>query len=1001
MGIVYRVQHTRIGKLLAMKLLHGELSTNKEVVRRFKHEALTVSKLSSPHTVQVFDYGVWQHLTYLVMELVEGANLARVLQLKGPMPFERAGKLMVQVCSSLSEAHSKGITHRDIKPENIMILRDEHGLEMAKVLDFGLAKLREPDEGTDSATMLESAETATNATAEGRVLGTPGYMSPEQARGQDVDHRTDLFALGVLLYEMLSGEAPFQGDTALDRLAAVTRDDPPPIDGLAPELDELLASCLAKDRDERLADAESFLESLAAAVDSSSTDTFVSTPRASTSGAAASVSAPPARTKPSSPSTMAGTEAFRGRPSTLTPRARLVRLGIGGALGIAVAIGVFAWRFGGQRGDPSQAAATDPTRLWTDPNSVLACPPLQASGVPEPAGWLGAAAADVACRRARLLMGGRYARTLIPAELLDMPTKVAASIPGDVYGDPKSRPRAIEAAKRRAAAWIDGTIAKSPQGFTVELVVRAKSGQEVARAKADGKYVHVAVRSAMEPLLKAGAIPQAKALEPEAARWSHTAKPRAAVAALDLDMATALNLGRAPQDECARVEPFRGDFDNFAPISAACTESRDGPDEVEPFPVDRSSPEGFAWTAPAALRYDKTLDPKELLEHAKRLLHEDKSAMGRGALGFAATWLAFEAGEPARLISFSAVQDDPRHFWGWTMACGTSLRKKGGEIANRAFQTWTPEQPDAWNIATFSDPSQPLEAKIRWGERAVALSPDYPLFAQNLAIYLTQAGRTEDVRSIAAHLARGGPAQQLGAEALLAQVETSEGKFERALQRSLAAHRTLETTTRLWWGDMPLTETALDAGLVLGRHHEVADELAERFVLADPPRLYAHSEYTSYQATLICLHASKSVATRCAARLTALMAGDYFKVSHTNLVPKLLEGLRHYLAGDVDPMVRAWRAVPAPMRGGEMRARLLAAAGRDDLAEQVDRNIPVGHGVIHGASFIDVRQAQRAEKRGDHAEARKLAQKVVDAWSDADADVPAVTQMRELIDRLP
>ena len=174
---------------------------------------------------------------------------------------------------------------------------------------------------------------------------------------------------------------------------------------------------------------------------------------------------------------------------------------MGAALGTAVAIGVFMWRFGGRSEEPSNAAIADLATVWADPNSVLACPPLQASGVPEPGGWLGATAADITCRRATLLMGGRYARTLIPAELLDVPTKVAASIPEDIYGDPKSRPRAIEAAKKRAAAWIDGTIARGPQGFAVELVVRTKSGQELARAKADGKYVHVAVRSAMDPLL--------------------------------------------------------------------------------------------------------------------------------------------------------------------------------------------------------------------------------------------------------------------------------------------------------------------------------------------------------------------------------------------------------------------------------------------------------------------------------------------------------------------
>src|SRR6185437_4727082 len=134
MGVVYKVQHVRIGKLLAMKVLAGEMSHHPEVVRRFKREALAVSKLQSPNTVQVFDFGVSEGLTYLVMELVSGNNLGSILRAEGPMPFARLGKLVIQVCSSLAEAHQKGIVHRDIKPENLMLLSAGDGTELCKVL---------------------------------------------------------------------------------------------------------------------------------------------------------------------------------------------------------------------------------------------------------------------------------------------------------------------------------------------------------------------------------------------------------------------------------------------------------------------------------------------------------------------------------------------------------------------------------------------------------------------------------------------------------------------------------------------------------------------------------------------------------------------------------------------------------------------------------------------------------------------------------------------------
>ena len=244
MGIVYRVEHIRIGKLLAMKLLAGELSTNKEVVRRFKNEALTVSKLSSPHTVHVFDYGVWNHLTYLVMELVEGSDLSRVLRRDGPLPFERLGRLVLQVCSSIGEAHEKGIVHRDIKPENIMIVSDSRGAEVAKVLDFGLAKLRESQE-------------LNAVTLQGAVVGTPYYISPEQVCGEDVDGRSDIYSLGAVMYRGLTGCYPFQAKTPMGMFTKHLTEEPPSARERKPALEipegvsDAVRRCMAKDAAER------------------------------------------------------------------------------------------------------------------------------------------------------------------------------------------------------------------------------------------------------------------------------------------------------------------------------------------------------------------------------------------------------------------------------------------------------------------------------------------------------------------------------------------------------------------------------------------------------------------------------------------------------------------------------------------------------------------------------------------------------------------------------
>ncbi len=255
MGIVYRVQHTKIGKLLAMKLLAGELSAKEEVLTRFKREALTVSKLSSPNTVQVFDYGVWNHLTYLVMELVEGMDLGRLLKRHGPLPFSRVGRLMVQVCSSLAEAHAKGITHRDIKPENIMIIPDARGVEMAKVLDFGLAKLK------------ESAE-LNEVTLQGAVVGTPYYISPEQVYGEDVDGRSDVYSLGTVMFRALTGTYPFQARTPMGMFTKHLTEEVPKAHERAPELEipigvsEAIETCMAKEPKHRFASIEELRDAL-------------------------------------------------------------------------------------------------------------------------------------------------------------------------------------------------------------------------------------------------------------------------------------------------------------------------------------------------------------------------------------------------------------------------------------------------------------------------------------------------------------------------------------------------------------------------------------------------------------------------------------------------------------------------------------------------------------------------------------------------------------------
>ena len=240
MGVVYRVEHLRMGKIAAMKVLHRDLVSDPEVVLRFEHEAAAVSRLHHPHTVQVFDFGTAGTAMYLIMELVRGLDMAHIIRRDGPMPWSRAAPLLAQICGALQEAHELGIVHRDLKPENVLITRTTGGRDYAKVLDFGLAKLDQP-------------AAPTTATDRQQIVGTPYFMSPEQIRGDDVDARSDIYSFGALMFELLTGEHLFTGSTAVGVLTKHLTVDPDapstraPRMGIDPQVDQLCLRALAKD----------------------------------------------------------------------------------------------------------------------------------------------------------------------------------------------------------------------------------------------------------------------------------------------------------------------------------------------------------------------------------------------------------------------------------------------------------------------------------------------------------------------------------------------------------------------------------------------------------------------------------------------------------------------------------------------------------------------------------------------------------------------------------
>ncbi len=260
MGSVYKAEHIRMGKALALKILRGGFALEDGAVERFRDEAQIVSRLSHPHTIAVFDFGEIDDGSgfYLAMEYVPGKDLSVVLREAGALAEARAVEVGEQILGSLAEAHDAGIVHRDVKPGNVMLMQTRAGEDWVKVLDFGIAKLR--DEGS-------AARSSASTTDVGAIVGTPNYLAPEQARGDAVDGRADLYAVGCLLHELVTGRPPFHATTPMAVVSAHLQLPPPRADeapGVSRRFADVLQRALAKRPQDRFASADAMRDALLA-----------------------------------------------------------------------------------------------------------------------------------------------------------------------------------------------------------------------------------------------------------------------------------------------------------------------------------------------------------------------------------------------------------------------------------------------------------------------------------------------------------------------------------------------------------------------------------------------------------------------------------------------------------------------------------------------------------------------------------------------------------------
>jgi eukaryotic-like serine/threonine-protein kinase len=251
MGEVFRARDTKLNRDVAIKVLPQRLAADADALARFEREALAVAALSHPNILAIHDFGEANGQRFAVMELLEGQTLRQVLE-SGPLQTKRAAEYGRQIAEGLAAAHAKGLVHRDLKPENVFVTRDGH----VKILDFGLARqVVASGTGRNQTT----SPTMVGSTEPGMVMGTVGYMAPEQVRGDAVDHRADIFAFGVVLFEMLAGKRPFEGATGAETMTAILREDPPPVtsvrDTVPASLERVVDHCLEKQPENRFQSA--------------------------------------------------------------------------------------------------------------------------------------------------------------------------------------------------------------------------------------------------------------------------------------------------------------------------------------------------------------------------------------------------------------------------------------------------------------------------------------------------------------------------------------------------------------------------------------------------------------------------------------------------------------------------------------------------------------------------------------------------------------------------
>jgi len=950
MGAVFEAEDERLGRRVALKLLPAEFVGAREHRARFLREARAAAAVEHRSIATVHEIGEDGDRVFIAMELVRGQSLRERLA-GGPLPLSEALSITIEVTKGLAKAHAVGVVHRDLKPDNVMLSADGE----VKILDFGIAK------SVDAGEVIPDGATAMPTTEAGRVLGTPGYMSPEQAQGRPVDARTDLFSVGALLFELCTGERVFVGDTPLALLIATVQHEPPPLTARRPgtpsSVEHLVHRCLEKDPDERIGSAEVLLAELERALESLRDTESAQTVVTPLSAAASDI-------------------------EVETPRRRAL-LGVAAVLMLGAAAGFGTWRYMDSESTSTQpvlSASHSMMSAASAPSEVIACPLIEESAPGLPPGWMGAAAASLVCSDLSLAMGVASTRTRIPAELLDLPKQVVDDFAKNPFGEPDARQRSLEAA-RAVGWWVDGRVDIVDGAFQLRLRLRTLDGPMGEPVQATESTLHAAVFSIVDRWIDDGQV-VVQSPSPVEVRVRGCTE----LACLRQVAFTEQILATAPDGDVACMALMRSGGHARWTSSRRCgAESSPPPALGQSDPVflaldglnhavERSAAENIARAAELATA--RSVDMPQPMSHFLRLSEAELRAV---------------SGEPsaARTLADQATLADPRSCAARRIAAFTSTERSSRPGIIAAFGAWCPWRADAYAGRNWNDADQ-----LEFARLTVQLSSPSPTYAPWLAYELLRREQREEARGLASQLLAGFETRRHAGTYIMALVEADEGRLTHATERLRRA-----ILGREQYPSDSTTELSLLSALLIaevtGTDEDLADDFVQRFLLTEPAKVERGTRYLMVAHAV--MRARKPIALAGLKRVRELLdSGVLFGKGMGD--DAYLGGVERFVEGDAKGAVRYWRPLAAvPAFQFSLRPEVFDRAGEHELASSIDQ-FRVDRAWRMGLAHV--REAHRAVERGETDRARHLAQRVIDKWATADAEIAYVKEMRALVAQL-